>query len=79
MALNSGGNGDSSSVSPRAMTSKSHFSLRRRRSKGTIAGFAFGKAGDTGPNATPVAPEANGGPAGPSEHSGSIGGSSTSG
>jgi hypothetical protein len=84
MALNSGTNIESlsSSLSSRSMiSSKGHSALRRRRSKGTIAGFAFKGSDATNPPQSTGTPEVNGETVGPSEHNhnASINGSSTSG
>jgi hypothetical protein len=79
MALNNPGtNTVLSSLSSRSMiSSKGHTALRRRRSKGTIAGFAF--KGSDAANPPQSTPEVNGETVGPSEHNASINGSSTSG
>jgi hypothetical protein len=75
MAMNAAATPDSSTFSSRAMMAKGQ---RRRRSKGTIAGFASGKATDSA--AVPqAAAEVNGESMAPEEHTGSTGGSSTSG
>ena len=70
IALNAAANPDTHSRT--MMASAKGANRGRRRSKGTIAGFAFGKTGDV-PNSTQVAPEANGESTGPSEHGGSAG------
>lgn len=75
MALNSGSGLDSSSLPSRTMLQKAP--LRRRRSKGTIAGFAS-KGGEP-PNATQKTSEVNGENVGQLDHSGSVNASSTSG
>ena len=76
IALNAAANPDTHS---RSMMAGAKGATRgRRRSKGTIAGFAFGKTGDTH-SAPQAAPEANGETTGPSEHGGSAGSGTGSG
>lgn len=59
-------------------TTKNQASMRRRRSKGTIAGFTFGKSSDTA-MATREVPEANGDPAFSADHSSTVSGTSAPG
>lgn len=72
MALNSSSGADSSSVSSRTMISKANAQLRRRRSKGTIAGFASGKSGEPLSSAQATAEKGGGDPVAQPEHSGAI-------
>ena len=80
MVLNSAAGGDTStSLSSRAMIVKGHQTRRRRASKGTIAGFAFGQSRGEQPATTSQSnTDSNGDPsAAPSDHTGSGGGASS--
>lgn len=76
MVLNADSGGTSAAArSMLSNTTKNQASMRRRRSKGTIAGFTFGKSSET-PAGTRDIPEANGDPSATVEHANSITGSS---
>lgn len=72
MVLNAGSGTDSGGTAARTMlpnNNKNQASMRRRRSKGTIAGFAFGKSGDSPSSSVNAgAPSENGEPAGSKDH-----------
>lgn len=60
-ASSGAGTGTDSAAGTRSMlANKSQSATRRRRSKGTIAGFAFGKGGDPPSSSSSAGPEVNG-------------------